>query len=376
VDFRLSSKYPDIDYVNFTAISKDLNDKNEPLTSSNIINSLDFLNFGPSNQPVNSIGLKGVVAFNCSDSFAGKAVVTVQLNVLNKGLPQSVSYTVVKECAAGGKDACQSCQFCINDNTCTCEVDSLGTSCVRKVRGNVKNVFVNEVKLVSYNVNGLGVNGEPADQISSRMSVIADRMLEVDPAVILMQEVWTDAQRSLLISKYQQTHPYIISKSYYNGPSEDSGLFVASKVPFIDYVFESFTSSIAEDALKDKGFTILTLDFSGFVLILANTHMQSTGGSLAPKARLDQMQQLMSAMQRKIIKAQNTFDKNVVGAAATGDFNVRYDTSPLSEYSNFTSKINNARNVLLEMGVTKPTFGSENSFINCTREVLNRYVCL
>ncbi|MEM9074168.1 MAG: sphingomyelin phosphodiesterase [Myxococcota bacterium] len=140
--------------------------------------------------------------------------------------------------------------------------------------------------------------------------------------VIVLQELFQEGARA----RFREALA-AVGYSFSTGPlgtgvlSEDSGLFVASRVPIVEHAFEEFDAKAGEDALSDKGIAHAVVDVSerwpGIDhLELFGVHLQS--GYAQHAVRKKQLGQLASYVGRRVTQAKR--DRTAV--ATLGDFNV------------------------------------------------------
>ena len=154
---------------------------------------------------------------------------------------------------------------------------------------------------------------------TERIPQIIDALKRSSADVIVLQELYredarADVRAALETAGWTFTSPRL-GNDWLN---EDSGLFVASKLPVRDLAFIEFDAKAGEDALSDKGMVRVSLDvsdrFDFDTLVVVGAHLQSGYAHHAVRKRqLEQMAALLSG---------EVADHCV----AIGDFNVRGET--------------------------------------------------
>src|SRR4051812_36822725 len=88
-----------------------------------------------------------------------------------------------------------------------------------------------------------------------RHQQILQQILPLNYSILCFQEVWKDEVRQNLTISLSKDFPFMMEKAFGNGPSKDSGLFLASKFPILSQSFEEYTAgqSGTPDILADKG---------------------------------------------------------------------------------------------------------------------------
>ncbi len=78
-------------------------------------------------------------------------------------------------------------------------------------------------------------------------------MTAKDYDIVCLQEVWTDTARQIFTEKLRTNYPWMVLKGFAGGPVTESGLFIASKFPIVNAVFNAFTDSKLPDSNVNKG---------------------------------------------------------------------------------------------------------------------------
>lgn len=157
-----------------------------------------------------------------------------------------------------------------------------------------------------------------AQRACQTRQALLDRAVDV----VVLQELYQEPERERARDVFRAA-----GFAYTTGPlgpdwlNEDSGLFLASRLPVRALRFEAYDASAGEDGLSDKGVVCADLDCSGVwpgvdSLQIFGTHLQS--GFAAHAIRRRQLQQLARAIRRELRPARR--ERTV--ALALGDFNV------------------------------------------------------
>lgn len=87
-------------------------------------------------------------------------------------------------------------------------------------------------KLTSFDT--AGTQTESQQETVARYSDIGDSLVKQSSSVICLQGVWSDSAREILVEKLQADYPFLIIKSFGNGPVADSG--TCRPLIFIDLI--------------------------------------------------------------------------------------------------------------------------------------------
>lgn len=151
---------------------------------------------------------------------------------------------------------------------------------------------------------------------AERIPRIVNALKASSADVIILQELYQEGARATVRSELESAGwSFTTPKLGNDWLNEDSGLFVASRVPVRDLEFIEFHAKTGEDALSDKGMVRVALDvsdrFDFDTIILVGAHLQS--GYVHHGVRQRQLEQMRELLRRG--NPERTF--------ALGDFNVR-----------------------------------------------------
>ncbi|HJK89896.1 MAG TPA: sphingomyelin phosphodiesterase [Polyangiaceae bacterium LLY-WYZ-15_(1-7)] len=192
---------------------------------------------------------------------------------------------------------------------------------------------------------------------AQRAEAILKALVKGSWDVIVLQELYPEPIRDRFREVFEQ-------KGWETTPAlgddllnEDSGLFVASRLPFVTCRFQEFDAKIGFDALSDKGVVALRLDTSKVWkdacegLYLFGTHLQSDDEHYPVRLlQLDQLARLAHQTLEPLPEAR----RKKVAAMALGDFNVRAETAvigmpgasvPTPEYAAMLSLLGRPRDL-------------------------------
>jgi len=157
-----------------------------------------------------------------------------------------------------------------------------------------------------------------------RVEEVAAAIVASDHDLVLLQEVLHEPARDVLAKRLGDAGYYVVAKvdsgDLFN---DDSGLFVASKLPVLWHRFEEFQNKRMPDSLIDKGVLALRLDASAYfgnaapALFAFVTHMQSDADR--SPTRLLQQRQLQRFLTNVLTPVKQ---KDTTAAILLGDFNV------------------------------------------------------
>lgn len=319
----------------------------------------------------------GNINFYCNGTVAGNSFVTMTLIGSVNGIPSSTSFNLVKTCALVAVDPCKYCSFCLVDGTCSCVPGEIGHMCVKNVAGKPNSgLQPTTFTVLSYSINGYLIpGGESESQIETRLTSIASSILTQNPNVVCLQEVWDDNQRKVLVASLKKQYPYMIIKSFFNGPSNyDSGLFFASQNPIQSSAFTAYVLKGGSDYSSNKGFQLVQVDMGQGTLLITNTHLQDQTLMQAPKQangdgiRNTQFSKFLALnLYKKITDTLNKYQGTNIYVMSVGNF----ETIGLSSsYNSFMiNNTNSATDVFAQYGVTSPTLGFPTSTIICSSNI-------
>jgi endonuclease/exonuclease/phosphatase family metal-dependent hydrolase len=133
------------------------------------------------------------------------------------------------------------------------------------------------VKILAWNVFMLPAWLFQAKQME-RAGLIAKTILQENPDIIILQEVFIEDARTKIGKLLEKEYPY------QNGEPEggaffrfNSGVFVLSKIPFHHITFTRFKDCSGFDCLSGKGAYLLEFERGGSPFQVVGTHTQSGG---------------------------------------------------------------------------------------------------
>ncbi|UCH92979.1 MAG: sphingomyelin phosphodiesterase [Candidatus Aminicenantes bacterium] len=196
-----------------------------------------------------------------------------------------------------------------------------------------------EIKLLTYNlamvplVTGIAKR----ERIKAFVEEIRNHH---DFDILCLQEIFDEKIRKQLKNDLGDKYPYMVEKSSdHDILNEDSGMFFASKYPFLRHTFREFhaKSSGTWDAIVDKGIFVACFKLGSGdnqrILHVYNVHLQSTESEY--KTREKQLAQLRRFVERALKTEKENSKPLKVSALLLGDFNVVGDKS--EEYKRMMS---------------------------------------
>ena len=188
-----------------------------------------------------------------------------------------------------------------------------------------------------------------------RAEKICQTLIEKEYDLICLQELFDEEMRDIFAEKLLDKYPSMIKKADEgNIFRQDSGLFIASKYPFIKqdevYYFEAFNDCGKADCFAEKGVMAVRIDLAElkekFELIVFNTHLQSDQAYVGEfkDVRFKQMQQIRRLLQKsmnRIIPARH----DDTAAVLVGDMNINGESE---EYRDLLNILEYARDIYRE----------------------------
>jgi endonuclease/exonuclease/phosphatase family metal-dependent hydrolase len=168
-----------------------------------------------------------------------------------------------------------------------------------------------DLRIVSFNVWGLPgwMNGASAQ----RYSLIARQLEELQPDLVLLQEVWTKEARASAPSGRQWSTAWSSGQANF---FKENGLLTISRNPILGGEFHPFHASAFPDSLVKKGALKVTIQIGdGLRLNVWNVHLQA---GLADTTRSRQITELVHWVQ-------DAHDGQIADLVA-GDFNCTPDS--------------------------------------------------
>lgn len=170
---------------------------------------------------------------------------------------------------------------------------------------------------------GFYEGGDQGLKDEDRVTRLIERLCTGEWDIVCLQEVFQEGARKRFADAFEAEGYELVANSSDNDLfHEDSGLFLASKLPIVWHRFEEFAANAGSDAWSDKGVLCARLDASSrfgtqpHELYFFGTHLQS---SLVhwPVRQLQLLQ-----LQRFIQSCIGTPKPNHAAAILSGDFNV------------------------------------------------------
>jgi len=135
------------------------------------------------------------------------------------------------------------------------------------------------ISVLTWNVKMLPgpIGGGSSDLL--RAKGISEAIVELDPDIVCLQEVFDEDIRDALFHYLSMTYGYIVDKGDVPWSiRQDSGLFLASKYPVNSQRFVPYLNSSGADSLAQKGVVGVTIDVQGDIIYVLNTHLQADYG--------------------------------------------------------------------------------------------------
>jgi phospholipase C len=135
------------------------------------------------------------------------------------------------------------------------------------------------------------------DNQLERVQPIAEKIIELDPDVIVLQEVFHKKARKKLIASLESHYPYFTTRGKRSWLGVSSGLLIMSKYPITHEQFKYFKKAKKADAIAKKGFVTVKLRFKKRNVRILGTHLQAGSGKKIKTVRKSQLKQIASNIQ-------------------------------------------------------------------------------
>jgi len=147
-----------------------------------------------------------------------------------------------------------------------------------------------------------------------RAKKIGEQLNFEDVDVIVFQEAFHGGARKLIKERLGQNFPFSIGPANQSAVSfrVNSGIWIFSKYPIVNYASIVFKSCYGVDALSKKGALLVELDVNGKLIQVVGTHLQNAG-----RAELKALQ--CKEIFEKLLKPN---EKSGVSQVICGDFNI------------------------------------------------------
>lgn len=193
-----------------------------------------------------------------------------------------------------------------------------------------------DLHIITFNVEMLPSPIGDDKNNRTRAEKICQKLNEAEYDIICLQELFDEDMRAIFAKKLKNKYPRQIKKADAGDIfRQDSGLFIASKHPFIFheslYHFEEFFNCGKTDCAAEKGVLAVRFDLAAikdkFELILYNTHLQSDHAFVGEfrDVRIKQLEQIRRLLQKsmsRIIPAR----RDDTAALLVGDTNITGDS--------------------------------------------------
>ncbi|HOJ66831.1 MAG TPA: sphingomyelin phosphodiesterase [Paludibacteraceae bacterium] len=173
-----------------------------------------------------------------------------------------------------------------------------------------------KLRILSWNIYMLPVvslfNGN-----TKRAKLIAEKLHNSDYQIIVFQEAFSSASRSIISKQLKDTYPYQYGPANKKHPplKTNSGLWVVSKIPLEELDEIRYNVSEGYDKIARKGAAIFQGQFNGVEFQLITTHLQADA---APEIREKQCIEIMD-------KLLNKYYQPHIPQIICGDFNIEMD---------------------------------------------------
>ncbi len=171
------------------------------------------------------------------------------------------------------------------------------------------------ISILTWNVKMLPgpIGGGSQDLL--RAKSLSEAIVDLDPDVVCLQEVFDEDIRDALVHYLSMTYGHIVQKGDMPWDvRQDSGLFLASKLPVNSQRFVAYEPGVGADALASKGILCVTIEYGDSALYFLNTHLQADYNSIGEHGdiRLSQLKKLLSVSHFHVYPTVVTGDFNIV----------------------------------------------------------------
>ncbi|MCD4692573.1 MAG: endonuclease/exonuclease/phosphatase family protein [Calditrichales bacterium] len=193
-----------------------------------------------------------------------------------------------------------------------------------------------DLRIITFNVEMLPspIGDDKKDR--PRADKICQKLNEAEYDIICLQELFDEDMRAIFAKKLENKYPRQIKKADAGDIfRQDSGLFIASKHPFIFheslYHFEEFFNCGKTDCAAEKGVLAVRFDLAAikdkFELILYNTHLQSDHAFVGEfrEVRIKQLEQIRRLLQKSMSRI-TPARRDDTAALLLGDTNIPGDS--------------------------------------------------
>jgi endonuclease/exonuclease/phosphatase family metal-dependent hydrolase len=194
-----------------------------------------------------------------------------------------------------------------------------------------------QLRILTFNIEMLPTPIGDDEKNEPRAENICEKLNQTDYDIICLQELFDENMREIFADNLKNKYPSQIEKADAgNIFRQDSGLFIASKHPFIFqetmYYFEPFYSCGTTDCLAEKGILAVRFDLGDIKhkleLIIYNTHLQSDHNFVGEfrEVRFSQMQQIRKLLKRSMGRIEPSL-RDDTAALLLGDTNIPGDSA-------------------------------------------------
>lgn len=212
-----------------------------------------------------------------------------------------------------------------------------------------KNLYINnlnvnkqnnslQIKILSWNISYLPKFMNTF--YNNRIFDIISFMKLTDPNIIVLQEVFSNYSREVLIEYFKNNnYNYVLSP---NTILMNGGLVIACKYHIIDYDYYTYKNYYGEDSLSNKGILYILVKINDTYYNIFNTHLNNdtplicfSNNILLKKKQIDEF----ILYTKNIIKKTESIYKNI-NNIFSGDFNIIYNSN---NYIYLVKNLNNIK---------------------------------